>query len=60
MVIPGLPRQRPDDARACSARSPDAGYRVTGWGMGLNTGVTEDIVERIAERVERFGSGRAR
>jgi alpha-beta hydrolase superfamily lysophospholipase len=35
----------------------EAGYRVTGWGMGLNTGVTEDIVDRIAARVERFGRG---
>ena len=34
-----------------------AGYRVTGWGMGLNRGVTEDIVDRIGERVERFGAG---
>ena len=25
--------------------------------MGLNRGVTEDIVDRIAERVERFGAG---
>jgi dienelactone hydrolase len=35
----------------------EAGYRVTGWGMGLNRGVTEDIVDRIAARVERFGGG---
>jgi pimeloyl-ACP methyl ester carboxylesterase len=35
-----------------------AGFRVTGWGMGLNRGVTEDIVDRIAARVERFGEGR--
>jgi pimeloyl-ACP methyl ester carboxylesterase len=35
-----------------------AGFRVTGWGMGLNRGVTETIVDRIAERVERFGKGR--
>lgn len=33
----------------------EAGYRVTGWGLGLNSGVTEDIVERIVERVKRFG-----
>jgi len=36
----------------------EAGFRVTGWGLGLNRGVTEDIVERIAARVERFGGGR--
>jgi pimeloyl-ACP methyl ester carboxylesterase len=35
----------------------EAGYRVTGWGMGLNRGVSEDIVDRIGERVERFGAG---
>lgn len=35
-----------------------AGYRVTGWGMGLNTGVQEDTLERIVERVERFGGGK--
>jgi predicted alpha/beta hydrolase family esterase len=35
----------------------EAGYRVTGWGMGLNRGVTEDIVDRLGERVERFGAG---
>jgi pimeloyl-ACP methyl ester carboxylesterase len=34
-----------------------AGYRVTGWGMGLNRGVSEDIVDRIGECVERFGAG---
>ena len=34
-----------------------AGYRVVGWGMGLNKGVTEDIVDRIAARIERFGAG---
>jgi pimeloyl-ACP methyl ester carboxylesterase len=35
----------------------EAGYRVTGWGMGLNRGVSEDIVERIGERVAGFGAG---
>lgn len=34
-----------------------AGYRVAGWGMGLNRGVTEDIVDRLGEKVERFGAG---
>ena len=35
-----------------------AGFRVTGWGLGLNTGVREDTLERIVERIERFGRGR--
>jgi hypothetical protein len=35
----------------------EAGYRVTGWGLGLNRGVTEATVDSIAERVERFGAG---
>jgi len=33
------------------------GYRVEGWGLGLNTGVKPDTVDRIAARVERFGRG---
>ena len=36
----------------------DAGFRVTGWGLGLNRGVTEATVDSIAEGVERFGAGR--
>jgi hypothetical protein len=35
-----------------------AGYRVAGWGLGLNSGVREDTLERIAEQVEQFGRGR--
>jgi pimeloyl-ACP methyl ester carboxylesterase len=35
----------------------EAGYRVAGWGMGLNTGVKPDTVERIAAHVERFAGG---
>lgn len=34
-----------------------AGYRVTGWGLGLNTGVQADTLERIVERTQRFGGG---
>jgi pimeloyl-ACP methyl ester carboxylesterase len=36
----------------------EAGYRVTGWGMGLNRGIGEDTLARIAGRIERFGDGR--
>jgi pimeloyl-ACP methyl ester carboxylesterase len=34
-----------------------AGWRVTGWGMGLNRGVRPDTVDRIVERVEAFARG---
>ncbi|HEX8125098.1 MAG TPA: alpha/beta fold hydrolase [Allosphingosinicella sp.] len=34
-----------------------AGYRVSGWGLGMNRGVRPDTLERIAERLERFGGG---
>jgi pimeloyl-ACP methyl ester carboxylesterase len=34
-----------------------AGYRVTGWGLGLNKGVQADTLDRIVERLERFGGG---
>ncbi|PWG02206.1 alpha/beta fold hydrolase [Sphingosinicella humi] len=36
----------------------EAGYRVSGWGMGLNTGVRADTLKRILARVEWFGAGR--
>lgn len=34
-----------------------AGYRVSGWGMGMNRGATPDMLERIVDRIERFGGG---
>lgn len=37
----------------------DAGYRVTGWGFGLNKGVRADTLERMAARIEAFGNGRS-
>ena len=33
------------------------GYRVTGWGMGLNKGARPDTLEMLTEQVERFGRG---
>jgi hypothetical protein len=57
MVIPGFlasDRTTLGLQRALGA----AGFRVVGWGMGLNRGVTEDIVDRMIERLERFGAGR--
>jgi hypothetical protein len=35
-----------------------AGYRATGWGLGINRGARPDILERIAGQVERHGRGR--
>lgn len=35
-----------------------AGYRVDGWGLGLNRGASENILEKVAARVERHGRGR--
>ncbi|WP_243450941.1 alpha/beta fold hydrolase [Sphingosinicella sp. CPCC 101087] len=35
----------------------EAGYRVTGWGLDLNSGARADTIERIVERLERFGAG---
>jgi hypothetical protein len=37
----------------------EAGYRVTGWSLGLNPGTRPDTLERIAGEVERHGRGRA-
>ena len=57
MVIPGFfasDRSTLGLQRALAA----AGYRVTGWGMGLNRGAHETILERLIERLERFGGGR--
>jgi len=34
-----------------------SGYRVSGWGMGLNRGVRADTLERLATRIEAFGAG---
>ena len=57
MVIPGfLANDR--TTLGLQRALAEAGYRVTGWGLGLNTGVKPDTVERIAERVDRFGGSR--
>ncbi len=34
-----------------------AGFRVAGWGLGLNRGVRTDTLERIVARLEGFGGG---
>jgi pimeloyl-ACP methyl ester carboxylesterase len=57
MVIPGFlatDRTTLGLQRALAA----AGWRVTGWGMGVNRGVREDTLEALAERIERHGRGR--
>lgn len=56
MVIPGFvanDRTTLGLQRALAA----AGYRVAGWGLGLNKGVTADMRERVARQIEAFGGG---
>jgi len=31
-----------------------AGYRVAGWGLGLNRGISVETFERLLERIDRF------
>ncbi|HYE29645.1 MAG TPA: alpha/beta fold hydrolase [Allosphingosinicella sp.] len=57
MVVPGFlatDRTTLGLQRALAA----AGYRVAGWGLGLNRGARADLLERLAERIERHGRGR--
>ncbi|QPQ54282.1 alpha/beta hydrolase [Allosphingosinicella flava] len=35
-----------------------AGYRVTGWGMGMNRGARNDTLDILVERLEIFAKGR--
>ena len=56
MVVPGFvanDRTTLGLQRALAA----AGYRVAGWGLGLNKGVRPDTLERLALRLEAFGKG---
>lgn len=56
MVIPGFlatDRTTLGLQRALAA----AGYRVTGWGLGLNNGVQADTLARIVAGIESFGRG---
>ena len=34
-----------------------SGYRVTGWGLGLNRGATPETLDRLVKRIEEFGKG---
>jgi pimeloyl-ACP methyl ester carboxylesterase len=57
MVIPGFlanDRTTLGLQRALAA----AGYRVRGWGLGINRGVQADTVERIVAHLEPFATGR--
>ncbi|MEA3009186.1 MAG: hypothetical protein QOJ91_878 [Sphingomonadales bacterium] len=56
MVLPGFlatDRTTLGLQRALAA----AGYRVSGWGLGMNKGVRPETLERIAHRLEEFGGG---
>jgi dienelactone hydrolase len=56
MVVPGFlanDRTTLGLRRALAA----AGFRVSGWGLGLNKGVKADTLDRLAARVEAFGAG---
>ena len=56
MVIPGFVAN--DRTTLCLQRAlAAAGYRVTGWGLGLNKGTTADMRERVARQIEAFGGG---
>lgn len=56
MVIPGFlanDRSTSGLQRALAG----AGYRVAGWGLGLNRGVRADTIDRLVERIAAFGGG---
>jgi pimeloyl-ACP methyl ester carboxylesterase len=56
MVVPGFvanDRTTLGLQRALAA----AGYRVAGWGMGLNRGVRADTLDLLARRLDAFAKG---
>jgi pimeloyl-ACP methyl ester carboxylesterase len=56
MVIPGfLANDR--STLGLQRALASAGFRVTGWGMGFNRGVKEDILDRLVEQIKAFGAG---
>ncbi|HEX8378978.1 MAG TPA: alpha/beta fold hydrolase [Allosphingosinicella sp.] len=57
MVLPGLLASDRSTLGLQRALA-EAGYRVTGWGLGVNRGARPDLLERIAEQAERHGRGR--
>ena len=55
LVIPGFVATRPNDDARCARRSPQAGWRVHGWGMGWNLGVRADTIDRLRQRLDAIG-----
>ena len=35
----------------------EAGYRVSGWGLGMNRGATPETLESLTRQIEAFGGG---
>ena len=35
----------------------EAGYRVTGWGLGANRGATPETLDKLIGRIEAFADG---
>ena len=57
MVIPGF--MASDRSTLGLQRAlADSGYRVAGWGLGLNRGARAEVLDRLIGRVERHGRGR--
>ncbi|MDQ8756302.1 alpha/beta hydrolase [Sphingosinicella sp. LHD-64] len=56
MVIPGFVATDRTTLGLQRALAAD-GWRVTGWGLGINSGVRPDTRERIAAALEAFGRG---
>ncbi|MBV9883810.1 MAG: alpha/beta hydrolase [Sphingomonadaceae bacterium] len=56
MVIPGfLANDR--TTLGLQRALAEAGWRVTGWGLGMNKGATPDKLEQLAAQIEAFGGG---
>lgn len=54
LVIPGF-AARDRTTEPLRNAFADAGWRVHGWGMGLNLGVRADTVERLKHRLDEIG-----
>lgn len=56
MVIPGFLATDRTTLGLQRALAAD-GWRVTGWGLGLNRGVREDTLDNVVAQIERHGRG---